>query len=431
MSLPVTILNSRNTKGRIALIGVIFAALVFAWFAVRWEVGNMLGELTPPSQEDAMQIAQAAVDLAPSDPLPRSLVAAKMKESFDPENIEGSVRMLEQVVRLSPNDFRWWIELGRAYEQAEKPQDAERALQRAVDLAPAYTFPHWQIGNFYLRQDRTDEAFAQFTKTTEKSLVYREQVFALAWDYFEKDPVKVEQLAANTPEVRASLAMFYAKRGAPKDSLRVWNSLPAEEKAKHPQILSAITQSLYEKRFYRQTLEFSKQSGMDPDAAAEAIGNGGFEKYVGDPEGSLFGWRINRSDPKLDILTDSSVRSEGAKSLKLNFKNYAKPELYNVVQLVAVEPSARYSLSFMLRTENLRTGGEPFLEIVDGNSDYVIATTPRFPLGSNDWQKITVEFVAPQACEGIFIRTSRAACGENCPIVGTIWYDDFKISRVQ
>lgn len=428
--LPVKIIDSRNKQGRIALIGVILAALMFAWFGVRWQVGNMLGELTPPSQPNAMEVAQAAVSLAPRDPLPRWLLAAKMKENFDADNIEGSARVLEEVVRLSPNDYRWWIELGRAYEQAEKPEDAQRALQRAVDLAPAYTFPHWQIGNFYLRQDRSDEAFAQLTKTTEKSIVYREQVFSLAWDYFEKDPAKVEQLAANTPDVRASLALFYAQRGAPKDSLRVWNSLPSEEKEKHPQILTIITQSLYAKRFYRQTLEFSKQSGIDPDATAETIGNGGFEKFIGDAEGTLFGWRINRSDTKLDILTDSAVKTEGLKSLKLTFKAYAKPELYNVTQLVAVEPTARYSLSFMIRTENLRSAGEPLIEIVDANSDTVIAATPRFPLGSNDWQKITVEFVVPQTCEGITVRTTRAACGENCPIFGTIWYDDFKIARL-
>ena len=423
-------MNSRSTKGRLVLYGVIFAALVFAWFGVRWQIGSMLGELTSPNQPNAMELARAAVDLAPRDPRARSLVASKLKEDFDPNNIEASVRVLEDAVRLSPYDFRWWIELGRAYEQAEKPAEAERALQRAVDLAPSYTFPHWQIGNFYLRQDRTEEAFAQLTKTTEKSIVYREQVFSLAWDYFDKDPAKVEQLAANTPQVKASLAMFFAQRGAPQDSLRVWNSIPAGERAEHPHVLTIITQNLYSKRFYRQALEFSKQSGIDADAAAETITNAGFEKFIGDPESTLFGWRINRSDSKLDIQTDSTVKTEGLKSLKLNFKTYSKSDLYNVVQLMAVEPSGHYNLSFMLRTENLRTGGEPLIEIVDANSNYVIVATPRFPLGSNEWQKMTVEFTVPEKCEGIMIRTTRIPCGELCPISGTIWYDDFKISRL-
>lgn len=429
MPKQITILNSRNAKGRLALIVAIVIALLFGWFGARWQLGNMLAELTPPVQANAKEIAELAIDLAPHDSLPRWLAAAKEKEKFTSDNIDNSLRMLKEAVRLSPYDFRWWIELGRLYEQAEKPEEAEQAFKRAVQLAPAYTFPHWQFGNFYLRQNRANEAFAELTKTTEKSIVYREQVFSLAWDYFDKDPARVDQLAADTYDVRASLSLFYATRNSPVDALRVWNTLPEEEKAKHPQISTIITQSLYAKRYFRQALEFAKQAGIDPEAAFETIGNGSFEKFVGDSEDTLFGWRISKNDSKLDILTDSATKKEGLRSLKLTFRNYSKPVLYNVVQLVAVEPLAKYSVSFWLRTETLRTGGEPLIEIVDGNSDSVIASSPRFPLGSADWQKVTIDFTAPEGCQGIVLRTSRVSCGEICPISGTIWYDDFNIAK--
>jgi hypothetical protein len=60
--------------------------------------------------------------------------------------------------------------------------------------------------------------------------VYREQVFSLAWDYFDKDPRRIEELAIDTPDVRASLALFYAARGSADNSLRVWNTLTEEQK---------------------------------------------------------------------------------------------------------------------------------------------------------------------------------------------------------
>ena len=429
MTNTIITLDSKNTKARIILIAAIVAAIIFGWFSVRWQLGNMLAELTPPAQLNARQIADVAAGFAPADPLPRWLAATKEKETFLPENIENSLRMLEDVVRLSPYDFRWWIELGRAYEQSERPDQAEQALRRAVELAPAYTFPHWQFGNFYLRQNRTEEAFAELTKTTEKSIVYRDQVFSLAWEYFDNDPVMVEQLAAKTPDVRASLSVFYAIKDRPADSLRIWNMIPDEEKLRHRELARKTAQILYSKRFYRQSLEFAKQAGVDPYAAAETIANGSFEKPIGISEDTIFGWRIDRSEGKLDILTDSSVKHEGLRSLKLNFKGYSKPNLYNIFQHVAVEPLAKYSVSFWLRTENLRTGGEPLIEIVNGKSDGLIAVSPRFPLGSADWQKITIDFTVPEDCDGIVIRTSRAFCGENCPILGTVWYDDFRISK--
>ena len=416
--------------GRLLLLGALAAALSLAWFGVRWQIGNMLGELTSPTQDDSMEIAEAAIDLAPRDPLPRSLLATKQKEDFSQESIEASIRNFEETVRRSPWDFRWWIELGRAYEQAERPVEAELAFKRAVALAPAYTFPQWQIGNFYLRQDRSDEAFPYLTRTTEKSLIYREQVFALAWDYFDKDPAKVEQLAANTPDVRITLAHFYAQRGAAEDALRVWNSVSEEDRARYPQILKNITQYLYTKRFFRQTIELARQSEIDPDAREETVTNAGFEKFIGDPEATLFGWRINRSDSALEIVTDPGTRIEGQRSLKLLFKGYSKPELYNVTQLVAVEPRARYRLTFMIRVDKLRTGGEPLLEVVDSKNDVSLVRSAPFPLGSHDWQRWDLEFLVPETCDGITIRTTRDSCGENCPITGAVWYDDFKLERL-
>lgn len=423
-------IGSKSARGRAIVLAAVVFAFVFVWFGVRWQIGNMLGELTPPSQDNSLQVARSAVELAPRDPLPRWLLATKEKEEFTAESIEASIGDFEETVRRSPNDFRWWIELGRAYEQADQPDNAERAFKRAVELAPAYTFPQWQIGNFYLRKDRVDEAFGYLVRTTEKSMVYREQVFALAWDYFDKDPAKLEQLAANTPDVRVTLAQFYAQRGAAADALRIWNTVPEETRARNPQILKNITQYLYTKRFYRESLEFARQGGSDPDARIETISNGGFEKYFAETETSLFGWKVNRGDSKLEILSDSNVRIEGARSLKLNFKGYARPDLYNISQLVAVEPGAKYKLTFALRTENLRGGGEPVIEIVDAKTDISLVRSQRFPLGSQDWQRWSIEFAVPEGSDGITIRTTREPCGENCPITGVVWYDDFSLERM-
>lgn len=423
-------ISTRTAAGKVAVALAVAVAIALAWFGVRWQIGNMLGELTPPSGENALEVAQAAVNLSGRDPLPRWLLATKLKEDFTPESVEASIQNFRETIRLSPNDYRWWIELGRALEQAERTAEAEAAFTRAIELAPAYTFPQWQIGNFYLRQDRTDEAFAYLTRATEKSRVYREQVFALAWDYFDKDPAKVEQLAADVPDVRVTLALFYARRGAAADAARIWATISDDEKAKNPVLSRTITQLLYSKRAFRETLEFARQAGIDPESKPEVFSNASFEKFVGDPEETMFGWKIYRNDSKLEIQSDSNARTEGQRSLRLVFKNYAKPELLNVSQLIVVEPLVRYRVTFMLRTENLRTGGEPLIEVVDSDRDTFIVRSQPFPLGTSDWQQVALEFVVPEGCDGVTVRTGRVNCGENCPISGTIWYDDFKLERL-
>jgi len=427
---PLIILDSKSAKARLLLIGAIVVAVVFAWFSVRWELGSMLAELTPPSRPNAEQVSQLARDLAPRDPQGMWLAASVEKENFSPDSADRSVKMFEDLVRMSPNDFRSWIDLGRAYEQAEIPEKAELAFRRAVELAPSYTFPHWQFGNFYLRQNRSDEAFVELRKTTERSHVYREQVFSLAWDYFDKDPAQVEALAADTPDVRATLALFYAARGSADNALRVWNSLTDEQKATNLDTAKRIARALFEKQRFRESLEFSVQTKIDSEAQLGTITNGGFEKFIGNPGDNIFGWQIYRSDGKLDILPDSSVKFEGAKSLRLTFRGYLKPELHNVVQFIAVEPGARYRLSAMVRTDNLRSGGPPFLQVVSGKENIGIGTSEPFAAGSADWKQVTIDFTVPSDFDGVSIRTGRANCGEGCAISGTLWYDDFRLTKL-
>ena len=422
-------LDARRLPVRIGIIAAIVCVLIFGWLAIRWQLGTMLAELTSPTDANANEIAQLAVRLAPDEALSNWLFASSTKDSKSGSNASAE-KDFERVVKLSPNDFRWWIELGRADEQAENFAEAEKAFVEAVRLAPNYTFPHWQLGNFYLRQNRSGEAFAELKKAAESNDIYRDQVLSIAWDYFGQDAAKLEQIAGDSPSVRAGLAKFYATKERPEDSLRIWNTLAEEDKESNIDAARAIAQALYDKRFYRQAIEFVRQLGIEPDAQPETIQNAGFEKTIGDQKDVFFGWRISPMG-KTDIKLDPTQKFEGSRSLRVTFSGYANPNFYNIYQFVTVEPSARYRLSFRLRTENLKSGGMPQLEIYNANDDKGIATSAAFPSGTNDWQQMKIDFTAPANAEAVALRTIRAFCAGECPIVGTFWYDDFKLERLK
>ncbi|MBK8467487.1 MAG: carbohydrate binding domain-containing protein [Chloracidobacterium sp.] len=392
------------------------------------QLGSMIADLTGPNNPDAKAAADLAVSLAPGDPVTRWLAASAETNGTAENRLESAAKLLEDAVRLSPFDYRWRVELGRAYEQADKPASAEIEFKRAVELAPTYAYSRWHLGNFYLRQDRVNEAFAELRKAADSNRTYREQAFSLAWDYFDKDPEKVEQIAADTSDARASLALFFAARGRASESLRIWNLLSETEKAANPQVAKDIAQGLFIQRIFPQALEFARQLGIDADARLNAVTNPGFERVIGAEEDSRFDWRINRSDSKIDITTDSSVRHTGSRSLKLSFRTYLKPELYNVFQTVVVEPNKNYHLSFWARTESLKSSGGPFIQVVNANDDKPITASKAFQTGTNDWQEYSVDFRTPENCNGITFRTVRQPCGDQCPIVGTLWYDDFELT---
>ena len=424
----LTALKFAKGNTRFILIAAVIIAFVFGWFAIKWQLGNMMASLTLPDNVAASQAAEFAMDLAPSDPTGRWLRASI---DLNKGETDASIRRLEDAVRLAPQDYRWRIELGRAYEQAERNEQAATELKKARELAPTYAFPRWALGNFYLRQGLIEEAFAELRAAAESNRTFREQVFSLAWDYFDKDAAKVEEMSAADSESRASLALFFAARGRASDSLRVWNSLSDTDKSANPQTAKSIALGLFNQRFFPQALEFGRQLGIDAEARAEEITNAGFERLINNQDDTQFGWRTKSPDPKLDIATDGSVKHEGARGLKVTFRNYVKPELYAIFQTVAVEPNRNYTLSFWVRTENLKSSGTPLIEVVNANDDKPIAASKAFKTGTNDWENYSVDFRTPDNCTGITIRTTRAFCGEQCPIAGVIWYDEFGLSGKQ
>lgn len=426
----IEVIDSNSLTVRIILVAAVLCALVFGWFAVRWQLGNMLATLTTSADQNADQIAEYAVNLAPGDPEPNWLLAQTKREVFSPDETSSTINSYKNIVKLSPFDFRWWIELGRAFEQADNFNEAEKAYLRAVELAPAYTNPHWQLGNFYLRRNRSDEAFAELKKAAETNPVYRDQVFSLAWDYYNQDTEKLEQIAGDKPLVRAGLARFYAAKERAGDSLRIWNMLSTEEKQANAAYAEVIALAFYEKRIYPQAMEFYRGLGIEPDAKPETIQNAGFEKPIGDNKNTYFGWKIEPTE-KMEVKLDATQKHEGNRSLRVSFGGYFAPTLYSIKQIVVVEPSAKYRLTFWLRTENLKSGGNPALEIYNAENDTNIVTSAPFPGGTNDWQQVKMEFTAPADSQAVAIRTIRAFCGEVCPIVGTFWYDDFKLEKIK
>ncbi|HEV7645636.1 MAG TPA: hypothetical protein VGO50_16985 [Pyrinomonadaceae bacterium] len=425
----VVFIKSRNILVRAGLLVAVLLSLWFGWYTFSREIGNMMAEVTEPTEVNAKATAYAALWMAPKDPFVNWLLATTENDSFVPEKAEASIHNFENLVRLSPHDYRWWIELGRVREQTDDPEGSERALKRSIELAPTYSYPRWQLGNFYLRQGRSDEAFVELKMAAENNVIYREQVFFTVWEFFGHDKVQLEKIVGNSAEVRAYLARFYATHDQPDDCLRAWNTLSPEEKEDNKPLALVMMQGLYERKYFRAALIFARELGKDAPDGVGMIQNGGFELPMGQMSEVAFGWQIADKD-RIEIRPDSDKKHEGSQGLRIKFDAYNEPTLVNVGQIVPVEPGARYSLTFWVRTENLRSAGPPMVQIDGVNEARTFGASAPFPTGTNDWQQMKIDFTAPVDGDGVFIRTLRLYCGNNCPIVGTIWYDDFNLQKL-
>jgi len=75
------VINSNSVTTKIVMGISILATVLFGWFTVRWQLGDMLADLTPASDANAASIAEVAVNWAPADPTAAALRASAANDT--------------------------------------------------------------------------------------------------------------------------------------------------------------------------------------------------------------------------------------------------------------------------------------------------------------------------------------------------------------
>ncbi|MDQ4120871.1 MAG: hypothetical protein M3209_05450 [Acidobacteriota bacterium] len=423
------LLDSSSIAARVALLVAVLLAVVGAFFGVRWQIGRMLADTASPTDKNFAQIARLAASFAPRDPQTLWAVASAERAGFSSDAARRAEAVLENTIRLSPNDYRYWLDLARTRDQAGATSDAEAAFRKALELAPNNAFARWLYGNFLLRAGERERAFTEFQRVAETHSSLRQQVFYLAWENIGANPAQIEAVVGSSPQVRAGLAPFYAVKGKPNDSVRIWRTLTPEQKEEFRIDGESAARTLYEKQNFRAAIVMLRELGVEAPEIGQ-IQNPSFEGEITNSSEDFVGWRTQRTKG-IDIALDAGQRKEGKRSLRLTFSGFSAPSLQVATQYAAVESGGRYRLTFWVKTAELKSAGPPFLEIVDARTTKPFGSSKPFGGdAAGDWQMQSIEFNVPPETEAILIRTVRQFCGENCPITGVVWYDDFKLERL-
>ncbi|HEX8501601.1 MAG TPA: hypothetical protein VF659_13535 [Pyrinomonadaceae bacterium] len=433
MSEQIALINVRPVWARLPLAVLAVAALWAAWYGVRWGVGNTMAETAPASYATdpaaSFESAEAAVRLAPRDPLAHLMLARLHQISFDPASVPRALEEYGTAAALAPNDYLVWTEVGRARSALGDPEGGVAALRRAAELAPNYAQPRWHLGNALLRGGETEAAFAELRRAADADSSLRPQVFNLAWQVYGPDMARVIETVGNTPLARAQLVGVLAGRGRFDDALSVWAGLSPEDRRTHAPAGDALARALYGKGQQRRALRVLSEAGVGGLAEGQ-VTDGGFESDIGQPGRELFRWEVSQA-PGAQVALDARAGHAGRRSLRVDFSASGQVEFRNVSQVVAAEPGARYRLSLWLKTDELRSAAPPVAFVADAAApDAVLAVTPPAPSGTNDWQQVSLEFTTGPRTEAVLVRLARAACPDGvCPIFGKIWYDDFHLER--
>ena len=154
--------------------------------------------------------------------------------------------------------------------------------------------------------------------------------------------------------------------------------------------------------------------------------NPGFEA---DFTGGPFDWRFSRQGPGWKAERVAGVAGEGAHSLSVTFDGKKNVSFSHLTQIIPVEPGVSYRLTALWKGDGISTDQGPYLEIYGYDAKGLHVKGPML-LGTKDWEKMGIEFTAPDDCHGVVVRLRRVPSRKlDNRVEGTVWLDAFELAH--
>ena len=143
-------IDAQKTIVRVAMFTILVLAVTGSFFIVRAYLGSTMAEYLS-TEEAGLKMPRRAVAWAPRDPHTHARLGLIIERRLPANQLPEAVAEFEKAASLSPNDYRFWMGFGTSLERVGEVERAEKALRRAVELAPSYAQPRWFLGNLLLR----------------------------------------------------------------------------------------------------------------------------------------------------------------------------------------------------------------------------------------------------------------------------------------
>src|SRR5262249_43674665 len=113
--------------------------------------------------------------------------------------------------------------------------DAEMELRAALKLAPHHLTLHWRLANLLLREEKLDEAVAEFRLANEADVELLMPSLNLLWQAADGKILSVGAAAGGDSKSQLTLAQFLVLQEQFEPAVKIANSLDRRVTINHPE----------------------------------------------------------------------------------------------------------------------------------------------------------------------------------------------------
>ena len=427
--LDVVKLDLRKLRWRL-VVGIVVLAgglLLSVIIVSRFVIGTLADDRFLVTRD---MVAVPATYFPNSARLNWRLASAELSESD--RDLARAKAHIQRAINLSPYDYRFRVTLASIEEARGDRAAAERSFESARDLAPHYWNVHYRLGNLFVREGKLAQAADEFRIAAAANSTILGGALDLVWRASQGDTRLLQSIAGDGPKAKLTLAQYLMTVSRPQEAATVFASIDRRGRLASSSESSAFLNSLVAagqvqlaRELWNETAGGERQSTI--------IGNSGFELDILKDFGQ-FDWQFGRSE-YARISIDSNIAHGGSRSLKIEFAGRDTTQLDNEVrQLVLLRAGTHYVLECFAKGNGLESPEGPRVVVANIVSGSWIAASEPVAQGSSDWQRLTVDFVAPQSpnsgMSAVTVSIKRKPkFSYDEPTRGTVWFDDFTMKE--
>ena len=392
----------------------------------------VISVITDPDARAETAIIEGAANYFPNSAWAQARMASRLIESGvdlseDHERTaERAVYYSARAVALAPQNYEFRMLLAAAKELSGDLAEAEMELRAALKLAPHLVNVHWRLANLLLREEKLDEAGAEFRLASEADPELLTPTLSLLWQASDGKIETLNAAVGAAPEPQLALAQFLVEREKFEVAVKIANSLDRRGALNLPESGKLLDSLISAGRIDLASELWRNLSGAESQSL---MWNEGFETPIRSNL-AQFDWNLSQSKYAKIGITTATART-GQRSLKISYNGINTTTLDNEIrQLVKARPGARYTLTCYVKAEGLVTPGGPQVVVTSQGSSTPIAASAAIEAGSYDWRILTTDFVAPPNAHAVVIAIKQTPQFSYVdPTSGTMWFDDFVLTE--
>jgi tetratricopeptide (TPR) repeat protein len=424
----------RSPVSRLALIIVVIsgAAAFFSLSAAQF----IISVITDPHVQAGTSIIEGTANYFPNSASAQAQMASRLIESrvdvavSHEHTTERAVYYAARAVKLAPNNYEFRILLAAAHELRGDLAGAETELRAALKLAPHLARLHWRLANLLLREDKLDQAVAEFRLASEGDPELLIPTLNLLWQASDGKIETLMAVAGRDSKSQLVLAQFLILQGQYERAVKIANGIDRQSILNLPEVGPEVSRML-DSLISAGQIDLASELWRDLLGAddEQRIWNESFERSIRD-NFAQFDWNLGQSKYARIGITSGDART-GERSLRISFQGIDTTALNSEIhQLVKIRPGARYTLTCYVKAEKLVTPGGPQIVVTTPDFHTTIAASAALGAGSYDWRLLTMDFVAPSDARALMIAIKQTPQFSYVdPTQGTVWFDDFGLTE--